>query len=268
MQPLYENLITLHDFDQRLYLSTLKIFGTLRSLYSTFLSPAIVQTCKELGVVLPFLHTQPIFHLLSQKLKITGGYFGFDAHQDWSGLQTSLNSLVVWLPFHTINSSCFPLEIIPGSHVQGLCPGREVNNDYKIDEQYLAANPFERVNIAEGDAVIMSPFLVHRTGLSETDRLRIAASWKFEDALEPTFIARNLPFAQSRHVSHHLVTPDFPSPAEMDAALASIRSCAAQTTAKRPSLHDDSLSSPDGRLADGAGTDVRPPAPDGGGLTL
>lgn len=223
IESIHGNLITLHRHDQDLYIRTLRIFGYLQSLYHLFSTPAILETCKEFGVRLPFSHTQPIFHLLSNSLKIARGYFGFSAHQDWSGLQTSLNSVVVWAPFHSIDCACFPLEIIPSSHRQGLCAGKQTGNDYELAQDYVTHCRFDSVDVSEGDVVFMSPFLVHRTGLSETKQIRIAASWRFEDGLEKTFIERGLPLAQSRRVSHQLVTPGFPSPDALDAALESIR---------------------------------------------
>jgi hypothetical protein len=133
IESLHKNLQLLHGQNQYDYIKVLKIFGSLQALYRIFFAPDILKICKELGVQLPFMHTQPIFHLLSNYLKIDDGYFGFCAHQDWSGLQTSLNSLVVWAPFHSIDSSRFPLEVVPGSHKLGLCPGKEQNNDYELD---------------------------------------------------------------------------------------------------------------------------------------
>ena len=53
------------------------------------------------------LHTLPIFHLISNLLRVTGGYHGFEAHQDWSAVQTSINSVAVWLP-NRLGHACSP----------------------------------------------------------------------------------------------------------------------------------------------------------------
>jgi xanthine/CO dehydrogenase XdhC/CoxF family maturation factor len=72
-----------------------------------------------------------------------------------------------------------------------------------------------QVEVRKGDAVFMSPFTIHRSAITPGDQLRIAASWRYEDALEGTFIERKFPFAQSRVVSHRLLFPEFPSTGQM-----------------------------------------------------
>lgn len=208
---LYENLATLHRYDQGRYLATLLVCGKLKSLYDLFLSDSLADACRKCGVSLPMLHTHPLFHVMSHRLRLDNGYFGFGPHQDWSGLQTSLNTVVVWLPFHDIDAGLFPLEVLPKSHTNGLCMGAVTDRDYTIDSSYYVGRPFTCVEVRKGDAVFMSPFTIHRTGLTETDGLRIAASWRYEDAVEDTFIERGYPLAQSRTVRHDLFFPAFPS---------------------------------------------------------
>jgi ectoine hydroxylase-related dioxygenase (phytanoyl-CoA dioxygenase family) len=192
-------------------------------LYDVFMSAQVSDVCRRLGVVLPLMHTLPLFHLMSGRLRIDQGYFGFEAHQDWTGIQTSLNTVVVWAPFHDIDVSCFPLEIAPGSHKVGLCPGVLENNEYTLDAQYKRDDAFVPVDVRKGDVVFMSPFTVHRTGLTNSECLRIAASWRYEDAVEDTFVARRYPFAQTRAVTHALISPEFPNAEQMAAVLKGIR---------------------------------------------
>ena len=211
MAAIYENLKRLHGHDQRVYLAVLLALNKLKSLYELFLCDEIARACRELGIVLPLHHTLPLFHVLSDQLRIMGGYHGFDAHQDWTGLQTSLNTIVVWLPFHDMDHDQFPLEVLPGSHLQGLARGTTIDNEYRFDESVVADKPFVAVTPRKGDVVFMSCFTIHRTALRETEKLRIAASWRYEDALEETFIERRYPFAQTRVVRHDPLLPDFPT---------------------------------------------------------
>jgi ectoine hydroxylase-related dioxygenase (phytanoyl-CoA dioxygenase family) len=222
IDALHDNLAALHRHDQKLYLAALVLFGRLKSLYDVFMSPAVSGACRQLGVVLPLMHTFPIFHLMSSRLRLDQGYFGFDAHQDWSGLQSSLNTVVVWLPFHDIDRTSFPLEIAPGSHRAGLCPAVFENNEYTLDAAYRTDDAFVPVEVQQGDVVFMSPFAIHRTGMTGADQLRIAASWRYEDAVEDTFVARRYPLAQSRVVKHALISPGFPDAEQMATVLARI----------------------------------------------
>ncbi len=203
LDALYDQLAVLHGHDQTAYVATLRVFNKLKSLYELFLADGIADACSELGVVLPLMHTLPLFHVMSYRLRLDEGYHGFEAHQDWTGLQTSLNAVVVWLPLHDIDRERFPLEVLPKSHLQGLWRETE------------GSEAFMPVEVAKGDAVFMTPFTVHRTGLSKTPRLRTAVSWRYEDALEPTFVERGYPFAQTRTVNHDLLFPGFPDAAQM-----------------------------------------------------
>ena len=112
---IYERLKALYQHDQEIYVATLRVFNKFKSLYDLFLSPGVRDTCRDLGVVLPMMHTLPLFHILSHALKIDGGYRGFVAHQDWHGIQTSVNAIIVWLPFHDIARDRLPIEVSPAA---------------------------------------------------------------------------------------------------------------------------------------------------------
>ena len=160
---------------------------------------------------MPILHTLPVFHIMSNRLLFDQGYLGFETHQDWTGLQTSINSVTVWVPFHDIDKNQFPLEVLPQSHLQGLCHGEISNNIYKIDDRYHVGKKFLPLEVEKCDVIFMSGFTIHRTCLTDTDQLRIAASWRYEDALEKTFIERHYPFAQTKSIQRELFFPGFPS---------------------------------------------------------
>jgi len=210
LAALHENLVRLHQHDQRRYVAMLRVFGSAKSAYDVLLSPGIADACRALGVSRPMLHTLPIFHLMSNRLRISGGYHGFEAHQDWSAVQTSINSVAVWLPFHALDYECFPLEVLPGSHLRGLLPCTREDDDYRIDPSCIDESRFLPLEMAKGDAALMTMFTVHRTAMRSNDRLRIAASWRYEDSIEPSFIERGYPFAQSRRVRHDAFSPGFP----------------------------------------------------------
>ena len=214
LASIYANLTTLHAHDQQIYLATLRVFNKLKSVYDLFLAPSIAATCQTLGILLPLMHTLPIFHSMSNRLRIANGYHGFDAHQDWTGLQTSLNATTIWIPFHDVDRECFPLEVLPGSHIGGLCHGVVSANEYRLEESSYEGKTFLPLELRKGDVVFLTPFTIHRTGLTESGDLRIAISWRYEDALEDTFIERQYPFAQTRVVHHDLIFPGFPTPTQ------------------------------------------------------
>jgi len=141
----------------------------------------------------------PVLHVMSDELRIPNGYNGTAPHQDWSSMQGSLDAVTIWVPL-TETKNNFPLEAIRGSHKAGLLDG-EFNGS--VLEVAVDAGDFVAIDCEPGDVVFMSSFLVHRTGAG-SDGLRIAASMRFDNAAEPTFIERGYPCAQKRVVDREI----------------------------------------------------------------
>ena len=86
---------------------------------------------------------------------------------------------------------------------------------FEVDPAHYDAEGFVPVEAARGDVVFMSSFAVHRSGTRGDERLRVATSMRYENAAEPHFIERSYPFAHKRSVVGQLITPDFPTPAQV-----------------------------------------------------
>ncbi len=158
-----------------------------------------------------FLPGGDVLLLMASDLKIPDGYFGVGAHQDFPSVQGSLDGLVVWIPLTDVDTDAFPLEVIPGSHRRGLVTAvDETSNGWRITDAYLDQMTFQPVSAKTGDVVFMSGFTIHRSGLSGS-RLRIALSTRFDNASEPSFIARGYPTAYQRSVHREQFVPGFPS---------------------------------------------------------
>ncbi len=142
----------------------------------------------------PVITEQPVLHVMSPNLRIPNGYYGTEAHQDWASTQGSLDCVTIWIPFHDTKDN-FPLEVIPGSHLQGLRDGKMNGSVLEVEAD---DKDFIPIQCEAGDAVFLSGFLVHRTGKKGT--FRVAASQRFDNANDPTFIERGYPCAQKRVV--------------------------------------------------------------------
>lgn len=210
-RSIYNNLIGLYQYNQDIYISTLKVISKLKSVYDILLSFNILKICNLLSIEMPMFHSSPVFHILSNKLKIKDGYQGIGVHQDWPSLQTSLNTITVWIPLMDIDKTLFPIDVIPKSHLFGLCKGKPSTHLYEINENTYKNHEFISLEVNQGGAIFMSNFLLHKTGMTNTDQLRMAISWRYEDALEPSFAERNFPFAQTRIIKRELFIEDFPS---------------------------------------------------------
>jgi hypothetical protein len=208
---LFKNLQTLLNADVQRYLASLKTSVKIMSLQNCFLTPFLLDGLKSLGIEGLMNHTSPVLHVMSKELKIPNGYMGLGVHQDWPSMQSSLNSINLWMPFVKVDESNFTLEVIPETHKRGLVKGVTKEHILEVSPEEYKEDDFVSIVAEPGDILFMSNFLIHRSSQKGDDeRVRLAASWRFEDYCETTFINRGYPMAQGRHVNRDLITPDFP----------------------------------------------------------
>ncbi|MBC3880286.1 phytanoyl-CoA dioxygenase family protein [Undibacterium sp. LX40W] len=152
--------------------------------------------------------------IMSHELRIQDGYFGISAHQDFPSVQGSLDGVVVWLPLVKVDSSNFPLEVIPGSHMQGLIPTiSDEKAQWQLDPKHYREDQFVKLEAEPGDVVFMSLFTVHRSAIDgEKNRLRVALSTRFDNGDESSFVDRIYPSAYNRSVTRAPIRTDFPVP--------------------------------------------------------
>jgi ectoine hydroxylase-related dioxygenase (phytanoyl-CoA dioxygenase family) len=208
------NMEALLGADVKAYLAAARHAAKLVSLQRLVSSPAITALCEALGIHTPTMPSMPVVHIMGDTLKIPGGYFGIAPHQDWPSIQGGLDTITMWVPLLDVDSKQFPIEVIPGSHLRGLWEGEIADNALEIRKGFVDSD-FVSVPVARGDVVIFSGFTVHRTGLRDCRGLRIASSTRYENATEPTFVARNYPCAYKRTVERELIHSDFPSPEQV-----------------------------------------------------
>lgn len=194
------NMKSLLDKDKESYLATLSACSKLFSAYELFVGNKLLKNIFDLHdapVSIPLFHA-PVLHVMSDELKIPDGYYGTMAHQDWPSVQGSLGMVTVWIPLMDIKRN-FPLEVVPGSHLQGLREGKVNGSVIGIG---ASDKDFIPVQCNTGDAVLISAFTTHRTGRGHG--FRIAVSARFENAADPEFILRGYPCAQKRTVDRDI----------------------------------------------------------------
>lgn len=206
---LYQNLATLYQHDQTVYLATLRMFSNLKGIYDLFLNAKVEKICKQLHIQQIFFHTSPVFNLVSSRLRIKDTYGEFEAHQDRSNLQTSLNTITVWIPLVTIDRNLSPIEVIPGSHLFGL--GNESASEKTLDVKTaaLAGHAFKPVETKVCDVLFLSNHLIYRSAITNSEGLRLSVSWRYEDALERTYMERNYPVDQVSPIAQPLQQESF-----------------------------------------------------------
>ena len=215
-ETVHADLQTLFKHDLKTYLATLTLCAKLVSLYELHIHPAVRAFVEAIGLQVPVFQTAPVMHLMSKALKVPGGYQGFGVHQDWPTLQGSLDTVTLWIPFIDVDENLFTMDIIPGSHKAGLLPYTRQNHIFEVDPEHYREADFIPMVAKRGDIVFMSSFTIHRSSLRGDHRLRVSTSMRYENAAEPHFVDRRYPFAQKRSVIPDLITPDFPTPEQVE----------------------------------------------------
>lgn len=187
-------LIDLFARDRAAYLAAARQTQYLISVHRLGLSPPIAVLLDEIGIALPTQSTRPVIHYMADGLRFEQGYHKSPAHQDWRSVQGSLDGLTLWLPLYDVSEDDFPLEIVPGSHLQGLAPSEDDVFGHRVaDGAVPSDDAFVSAPMRRGDVAAFSGFLVHRTGAQGGERVRIALSYRFNNAMEPSYVERRYP---------------------------------------------------------------------------
>ena len=212
-------IIALKQHDQGAYLQAAKTVNHLASLSQLCVSPAVMAVVRELGLLTPTIATRTVLHFMANSLAIEGGYLKTPPHQDFRSVQGSLNSIVLWTPLADVGLDDYPVVVADCSHRLGLLPSAEHVFGHQIEPARLEGLGFHPVELKRGDILVFSTLLVHATSETGGERVRIAASFRFNDAADPSYIERGLPIPYIYRADMALRTPDFPTPADMDAIL-------------------------------------------------
>jgi ectoine hydroxylase-related dioxygenase (phytanoyl-CoA dioxygenase family) len=148
---------------------------------------------------------------MADQLKIEGGYHKTPIHQDWRSVQGSLDGLSIWLPLFDVGINDYPLEVISGSHRRGLLPSVDDAFGHRVADGEVDEADFSPMFLRRGDAVFFSGFLIHRTGAQGGNNVRIALSYRYNNAAEPSFVARNYPSPYVYRPDMRLLQDDFPT---------------------------------------------------------
>lgn len=207
--------VRLFDADRTVYAGAAKQTQFLASVQRLCVGPEMSGMLERLGIAVPALSTRPVIHYMADALKFEGGYHKTPAHQDWRSVQGSLDGVVVWLPLFDVGPNDYPLEVATRSHRLGLLPSEDHAFGHRIADGQVGEDAFSPLPLARGDAVFFSSFLVHRTGALGGDQVRVAISFRYNNAAEPSFVARHHPVPYIYRPDMRLVTEGFPTAADM-----------------------------------------------------
>jgi phytanoyl-CoA hydroxylase len=185
-----ENMIRLFDENQDIFINCGKIIQQgLLELYKLPLENKLVDELKSLGLEFPVMCTRPVMFFNHPKLAKQITYYKTPPHQDWPSMESSLDSLVVWVPLVDVNKENGSLIIYPESHKNGILPFTTNNGFAEVKTDGIRIQP--DVNV--GDIVIFSTLLVHESGDIVNDSIRWSCHFRFTNMLDSDYIKRGFP---------------------------------------------------------------------------
>ena len=135
----------------------------------------------------------------------TGNSFGLGWHQDYPSMASSKKSIIMWTSLTGCGLDTHGLELIQGSHKNGLYSGEISQHGYLVDEKNLPDLPRVVPLLTKGGIIIFSSFLVHRTHVNpEYKGHKIAFSQRFDDMDDQAWADRGYPTAYNISVDREL----------------------------------------------------------------
>lgn len=176
-----------NDFDA--FVGCANLCQKLPSVYRLAGSEKIRQVLRGFGLGLPTLNTKPLVSFSSKHTAKTEAYWKIAGHQDYPSNLGSLNGVTLWMPLQDTDPIIGPLEIVPNSDKLGILPHVGI-------PPALVEDNFEYTSISMnlGDALFFDTKTIHRSGNNITeDKIRWSMHFRYNDALEPSFIERKFP---------------------------------------------------------------------------
>jgi phytanoyl-CoA hydroxylase len=197
------------------YINTARLTQMVPSAHRLLASDAILGLVRDLGIEVPVISTRLSNHIMSDALRIPGGYHKSPPHQDWRSMQASLDSLVLWVPTTPVTAQSHPLQVVPRSHLLRLLDTVEHIMTPTVSDPRIGEDDFVSLPMQPGDVVAFSSFLVHRTGEVGDGQVRIAFSTRFSNAAEPTYVAHGYPTPYKYSYRTDLMFEGFPTGADL-----------------------------------------------------
>ncbi len=189
-KELDEKCIELFKNNFELYLRSASVCSQLLSVFNAFSNEHMQNTLKLLGIKNPSYSTCPIIQFSSPKTSKKEIYWKVPPHQDWTSNQGSINGITCWCPLQNTKIELGALEIVPNSHFLG--PMEHCYQDIPIMKSSTQYN-FVPIEMEQGDMLFFNTFLIHRSGINTTDKIRFSIAARYNDLEEPSFRKRNYP---------------------------------------------------------------------------
>jgi len=187
-----KDMVALFQDDQAAFINCGKHAQHTYRLHELGLDPRIILTLqKVMGFTAVNICTRPVIFFNHPNLATKDIYHSVPPHQDWASMQGSMDSVVVWFPLVDVSKEMGALQVVPGSHKEGLI-ATEVIESFGVTHKYKEED-FIDVPLNRGDALFFSSFLVHKSGHHQSDKIRWSCHFRYNNMDDPDFINRKYP---------------------------------------------------------------------------
>jgi len=198
---LYDSAITnLYLKNNDAFLTCAKMLQNIPYLHQISSSSKTINLLEKLGLKNPSICYTPLimFNSIILNKYIT------PLHQDWRSMQGSLDSVVLWSPLLDVDNNFGNIEFIPGTHKLGL---QHTDKDEWF--RHISENNFQNniisIKLFEGDLIVFSSFLIHKTGINHNNRIRWSMQFRYNNLSEETFIRRKYPYPYKHYPQQKLI---------------------------------------------------------------
>jgi len=180
------DIINLSKSNHDLWVAAYDQLRFLPEILSLTKEPVIEEQIKKCGIEFPVI----------DEIVIRGD-MPFDdewlskIHQDFTYFQGSMNCIAIWIPFQEITEDIGPLEIIKGSHKDGV---------FDDENDSLDESEFFSVPMKIGEALVFSQFLLHRSGKNRSNKIRFSLQIRINDLSQKEWANRKFFFPKRQFV--------------------------------------------------------------------
>ncbi len=219
-EAFYDDARALFTADITRYKKTLAASIHVAPMYQLTSSPDILAALHTyLGIQHVLIPSHGILHMMAEELRIPGGYLETPPHQDWMSMQGSLDGVTLWTPLFPMTPGVHPLELVPGSHRQGLLASNK-GEHYVVDECMYQEDDFIPLYAEPGDCILFHCFTLHRSGKGTKPGFRAGVSFRYMNMEDPSYIRRTYPNGYRRSVDYSHIDAHMPERDELDALMA------------------------------------------------
>lgn len=164
----------------------------LIELYQLAFDEKLIRELKALGLRFPNVCTRPVMFFNHPDLAKESQYYKTPKHQDWPSMQSSGDSVVVWVPLVDVTEENGAVIFYPKTHKLGPLTDKLEGGFGSVE---LDESKFEKIQpeMHVGDIVIFSTLLVHESGDILDDSIRWSCHFRYTNMLNYEYIERGYP---------------------------------------------------------------------------